>query len=630
MNRGISIITVTRNSASSLDRFLASFLEVNTYSPVEVIILDQASGDNIQEVFTAYSSRLFMRKYRKSLDDSISALLNFGEQKAKYPYLLFVDQSFIFTDDVLPLALGVLTSRQATGAVGVQLENPAQKSGYPETIQEDSSSGLFEGPELGQEKEADRSDIFSPDSSFPLTPTVSAEFMLVERSDFQALNGFDDVGSFEQGYRDFCLRLRRVLNKTSSCLNGGLRYQANKPCSSLVKANLARAKHIPFYNIPLVVAAYNRPISLRRLLSSLDNAFYHGRTIPLIISIDGGEDSSGTLEEAKNFKWVHGPKTIISHDQNLGLKDHILKCGDLTREYDGIVLLEDDLLVSPAFYTFLQQAFDYYSQDQDVAGMSLYAHSFNETAKFPFVPLQDHSDVYFMQVPASWGVAWSREQWSGFRSWMEEHGDKPLSKPLVLPWDVIKWPDSSWKKIFYKYIMAKNKYFLYPRFSLTTNFAEDGVHMKKNNVFQVPLRYGEKDFCFVSLENSVARYDGFCEILPECLSQLYTGLSQYDYSVDLYGMKPLIGMQGKHILTSKKAGEKLLSFGREMIPQETNIIHQVKGDHYFLAPRGSCPGIKGDYQELLLESSSVENILYHYNIPGWRVDAACKKRMNCK
>jgi len=104
------------------------------------------------------------------------------------------------------------------------------------------------------------------------------------------------------------------------------------------------------YKPTIVVVAYNRPIALQRLLESLTAAVYPN-AVNLVVSVDYGGDSSVT-EIAISFIWTYGNKRVILRDQNLGLHKHILACGQLSDEYGSIVLLEDDLYVSSAFYEY--------------------------------------------------------------------------------------------------------------------------------------------------------------------------------------------------------------------------------------------------------------------------------------
>ena len=107
----------------------------------------------------------------------------------------------------------------------------------------------------------------------------------------------------------------------------------------------------------IVVVTYNRPESLKRLLSSLINADYQEQNIPLIISIDyqNSNEHDKVVEIAKSFVWAKGPKLIVNHTENLGLRNHVLKCGDLVYDYGSIIMLEDDIFVSQQFYNYTAQ-----------------------------------------------------------------------------------------------------------------------------------------------------------------------------------------------------------------------------------------------------------------------------------
>ena len=57
---------------------------------------------------------------------------------------------------------------------------------------------------------------------------------------------------------------------------------------------------------------------------------------------------------------VHtGIKKIIKHSKNLGLRAHVITCGDLVNIYDNIIVLEDDLFVSPYFYKYANDALNF-------------------------------------------------------------------------------------------------------------------------------------------------------------------------------------------------------------------------------------------------------------------------------
>lgn len=345
----------------------------------------------------------------------------------------------------------------------------------------------------------------------------------------------------------------------------------------------------------IVVSAFNRPKSLARLLKSLDDADYsvHHGNVKLVISIDfsGKPDTSNF---ADSFVWRHGEKEVIKHPINLGLRKHILSCGELTQRFGSIILLEDDLYVSSHFYTYTLQSLSFYDNDANIAGISLYTHSYNETTGFPFSPLDDNSDIFFLQIASSWGQAWNAKHWRDFKIWYDKN--PIISSSDLIPNDVKIWPESSWKKYFIKYLVDSNKYFVYPKKSLTTNFADAGTHVKSlnNTTYQVPLILEKTNFNFKDFEKSLLKYDAFCELMPDSFKKYLPDFNNYDLTVDLYGSKGFEIIKTNYLLTTKRMRDGydqniIRSFGLQMKPMEMNIILQSEGNEIFLIKNSQFP-----------------------------------------
>lgn len=169
----------------------------------------------------------------------------------------------------------------------------------------------------------------------------------------------------------------------------------------------------------IVIPAYNRPAALKRLLNSLQVADYSEPSVPLIISVD--PESIGpnqvVLKVAESFEWKHGPKRIQVHAKHLGLLQNFYFCGNLTTEYESVIILEDDLWVSPSFYKYATQALSYYEDDASLGGLSLYCYRHNGFTHESFIPLVDGTDIFFAQIGSILGQVWSRNQWENFASW---------------------------------------------------------------------------------------------------------------------------------------------------------------------------------------------------------------------
>ena len=173
-------------------------------------------------------------------------------------------------------------------------------------------------------------------------------------------------------------------------------------------------------DIPIVVVAYNRIESLKRILGSLLQAEYPAQGAELIISIDRG-DNADVLDYARAFSWPFGEKQVIYQEKNLGLKAHILKCGGLTQAHDGIILLEDDLYVSPDFYRYALECYDFVADKPEIAGVALYNHRLSQLTEKVFEPLEDGFDNWYFRYACSWGQMWTKAQWAAFSAWLAEN-----------------------------------------------------------------------------------------------------------------------------------------------------------------------------------------------------------------
>lgn len=332
-------------------------------------------------------------------------------------------------------------------------------------------------------------------------------------------------------------------------------------------------------SLPIIAVAYNRPASLKRLLSSITAAYYpKDIKVPLIISIDySGSDDC--LKVAEETEWPHGPKEIIAHQTNLGLREHILSCGDIALKNDGVIILEDDCFVSKDFYNYALQTFEFYKDEPKVAGISLYSYEYNENAGMPFQPLHDGYDVYFMQVPSSFGQLWTKQQWANFRAFYDQ---SPKLNPEIhfLPENVFTWPESSWKKYFYLYIVLNDLYFVYPQVSHSTNFGDVGTHFTNTTqVFQVRLNNGKNvNYQMPYFRISTNKYDAYFELLTESLRRLNPELPD-SLTVDTYGTKQSSHIKTKFILGLQANQKAISGFGLNMKPVINNIAYANAGSN---------------------------------------------------
>lgn len=344
----------------------------------------------------------------------------------------------------------------------------------------------------------------------------------------------------------------------------------------------------------IIVIAYNRPKALKRLLDSVKSAVYPNDPVSLVISIDKSNNKEVTAL-AKEFDWQHGNKELIFHEKKLGLIKHVFYCAGLTNNYDNVILLEDDLIVSPYFYLFSEKASEYFQHEEKVAGISLYNYCISESSLLSFMPIDDGSDVYFMQYPSSWGLCLNKKNWHLF---LKSYVDGDLSDDTDDPPFVKSWPDNSWKRFMIRYLIYHQKFFVFPRLSLTSNFSKQGTNTPVDlNIFQVPLQMSHRDWHFVNTEDSKSIYDCCFEMTPGCFNKFVPAFSSYNYIVDLQGVRDLKKTQATHTVTTRKTKSPLMSFGSQMKPLVFNIINNIQGD---------------DIHFSLIDNTSKQNNNVHY------------------
>lgn len=261
--------------------------------------------------------------------------------------------------------------------------------------------------------------------------------------------------------------------------------------------------------IAVVAIGYNRPHCMDRLLNSIIKAVY-SEPVDLIISLDKGERQSEIVELAEHIEWDHGKKIVRVFPKRQGLKAHVLACGDLTDEYDAVIVFEDDIVVSKYFFDYAIQSIRRYGDDARIGGISLYSFKMNPYISCSFQAANNGFDTYMMQIAQSWGQCWTKRMWQDFKAWyVNNSGVMSLSENI--PECVVAWDSKSWLKYFDKFVVETNRFFIYPYISLSTNCSDVGEHAKvSNSVYQVELLERSKNYNYPSFEDSI-KYDAFFE-----------------------------------------------------------------------------------------------------------------------
>lgn len=328
--------------------------------------------------------------------------------------------------------------------------------------------------------------------------------------------------------------------------------------------------------VAIICVGYNRLNGLKRLIDSLQQANYPCENIPLIISIDCSGDEE-LYKYVRDIVWPFGKKYVNIENKRLGLKKHILQCGDLSEYFKAVIILEDDLYVSPSFYDYTIEVINSYKESDIIAGFSLYAPELNGFVGLPFTPLQNGSDVYLAQDAPTWGECFTYAQWRKFKKWYTNFKEEDILA-TNMPNQIKLW-NKAWSKYFYTYVVNNNKYFIYPYNSYTTNFSDAGVHGLGSNDVQVSLLLKKRRALICLEEDNLIRYDVYQnnEYLYDILN-----LSKDEVTIDLYANTYPFDKK-KYLLTTRILNFKIIkSYGLRFRPIELNIIQDISGDDIYL------------------------------------------------
>ncbi|MFY0672727.1 MAG: hypothetical protein JXQ87_04960 [Bacteroidia bacterium] len=324
----------------------------------------------------------------------------------------------------------------------------------------------------------------------------------------------------------------------------------------------------------IVIPIYTRLQSLKRLLWSIEKAKIPHNT-RLVFRYHKGA-TEAVIKYIENYKWINGEKRIIHDEERIDLDENLRRCGDLSLEYDSIIILEDDSLVSPYFYDFAIKALEFYGVNQNIAQISLYNYTKNSISGLPFSTINQQYDAFAIQKTSTRGQLFTKKQWSNFRNWLAQKNIVEVFTPSYIQ----KFGHENWEFQHNQYLIDQGLYSIWPQISLSSNQGKTGTHHPNNidaGFFQVPLQNHLFEYKFVSLEDCY-KYDAYFELEPEhytALAQKHN-ISLEDFTIDLQGFKP-ISYGGKYWLTSKPCKNAIATFSDELKPIELNILWENAG-----------------------------------------------------
>jgi hypothetical protein len=273
---------------------------------------------------------------------------------------------------------------------------------------------------------------------------------------------------------------------------------------------------------PIVSINYHRPQHTLRTLESLANNI-GAQESELFLFCDGAKQDSdeqgvnAVRRIVRERSWC-GKTHIIEHEKNLGLAQNIVSSvSTICESYGRVIVLEDDLVLSPYFLQYMNDALERYQDHPDVMHIGGYLWRLQAELPQPF----------FLRQPNVWGWATWQRAWQFYDSdaaaWLQRIKENGLeqkfsfsgTRPYVtaLEEKLQGRNQNSWAIYWLATVFFKGLA-LYPHRSLVKNIGFDGSgvhHTAATSLYDTEL-YQDRVIHFSDrIAEDLAAEEAFCQ-----------------------------------------------------------------------------------------------------------------------
>lgn len=267
---------------------------------------------------------------------------------------------------------------------------------------------------------------------------------------------------------------------------------------------------------PITLFTYNRLWHTQQTIKYLSNNQFARDSMLYVFSDGPGDEEAKTgVKEVRQFlTTITGFKDVIvtERNDNLGLAKSITNgITEIVKKHGKVIVLEDDLLTSPFFLKYMNEALEMYQHDEKVASIHGYTY-----------PVKEHlPDTFFIKGADCWGWATWKRAWNIY----EKAGEKLLHQLkekgfkkefnfnnsygyIKMLKKQIKGKNDSWAIIWYASTFLRGMYTLYPFPSLVINIGHDnsGTHSGISNKMGRTLKMDPVKLNRITVkENVIAR-----------------------------------------------------------------------------------------------------------------------------
>jgi GT2 family glycosyltransferase len=248
---------------------------------------------------------------------------------------------------------------------------------------------------------------------------------------------------------------------------------------------------------PIVLFVYNRPWHTQQTVETLLKNEYASES-DLFIYADAPKNEQGKqgVDATRQYiKTIRGFKsiTIVEREENRGLANNIIDgVTSIVNKYERVIVLEDDLESSPYMLKYLNDALDYYKNEEKVMHIGAYMYPIHADG----LP-----ETFFFRLPLSWGWATWKRAWQYFNPDIEMlHKQFDAEKIHAFSMDHTEnfWKmfqnfrtgkNDSWAIRWYAGMFLRGGLALCPAASMVNNIGNDGsgIHCDESDMYKVKV-----------------------------------------------------------------------------------------------------------------------------------------------
>jgi hypothetical protein len=234
---------------------------------------------------------------------------------------------------------------------------------------------------------------------------------------------------------------------------------------------------------PVILFTYNRLHQSKEVIKSLQLNDLASETDLLIYS-DGPKNNNIDIFKVdavrKFINDVSGFKSIqiIEKEVNIGLFDMVTRgVSEVIKKYHKVIVLEDDIVTSPKFLTYMNEALLRFEPDNEIMSISGYTYPISLDHKY-------QHDLILSHRTSSWGWATWKDRWESvdfdvdsvkkyYKNYIKTFSRAGPDLPSMIK-ARFREKNKSWAIFFALSHHIQNKYAIMPSKSFCQNIGHDG------------------------------------------------------------------------------------------------------------------------------------------------------------